>query len=68
MANAKTKTARVVKVRKKQIGKSNYKRDKSRKALKPGKRISRNKKTYYESRRNRSDKKKGLMKRTFKKK
>lgn len=34
---------------------SNPEADKKRKALKPGKRISRNGKVYYESRRNRSD-------------
>ena len=38
-----------------QIGKSNTKRDKARKAMPPGKRISKTGKTYYERRRSRSD-------------
>ena len=61
----KCKVAKVIKVSKKQIGKSNQKRDKARKALKPGKRLSRNKKVYTERRTNRSDIKKGLLKRKF---
>lgn len=40
-----------------QVGKSDKVRDESRKALMPGKRISKTGKTYWESRRNRSDKK-----------
>ncbi len=38
-----------------QTGKSNIKRDKVRKAMPPGKRISNKGKEYYESRKNRSD-------------
>lgn len=68
MANRKTKTARVIKISKSMKGKSNYKRDKPRRALKPGKRKSRDGKIYYERRRNRSDIKKGLRKKTFKSK
>ncbi len=60
----KKKVARVIKVRDRQIGKSSKKRDLSRKALKPGKRRSRNGKIYYENRRNRSDKK-GQGQKTF---
>lgn len=44
-----------VKVVKKQTGKSVYKRDKRRVALKPGKRRSIRNKVYWETRRNRSD-------------
>jgi len=58
------KTAKVIKVSKRQIGKSVQKRDKKLKALKPGKRLSRNKKEYYELRKNRSDRK-GLKKKDF---
>jgi len=61
----KTKTAKVIKVRDRQIGKSKKKRDTPRKALKPGKRRSRNGKIYYENRKNRSDKK-GQGQKTFK--
>ena len=39
----------------KQVGKSNYERDVSRKALLSGKRISKSGNTYWETRRNRSD-------------
>ena len=39
----------------KQVGTSNKKRDESRKALRPGKRISKTGKIYWEQRRNRSD-------------
>lgn len=39
----------------KQIGKTSKKIDASRKALAPGKRISKNGKEYYERRKNRSD-------------
>jgi len=47
-----------VKVSKKQIGHvKSIKADRRRKALTPGKRISRNGKIYYERRKNRSDKK-----------
>lgn len=38
-----------------QTGKTNVKRDKARKALPPGKRISKTGKIYYEGRKNRSD-------------
>jgi len=42
----------------KQVGKSNTKRDSQRKALPPGKRkAKKSKKTYYETRKNRSDRK-----------
>ncbi len=40
----------------KQVGTSNKKRDESRKALAPGKRISKTGKIYWETRSNRSDK------------
>ena len=46
---------KVVKKAEHQTGTSNKKRDKVRKALPPGKRISRTGKTYYEYRRNRTD-------------
>jgi hypothetical protein len=42
-------------IRDTQTGTSNKKRDKSRDALLPGKRISRTGKIYYEGRKNRSD-------------
>lgn len=58
------KIAKVVKPTKSQTGKSMQKRDKPRKALKPGKRISRTGKTYTERRKNRSDRK-GLNKKKF---
>ena len=61
----KKKVAKVIKVRERQIGKSSKKRDLSRKALKPGKRKSRNGKIYYENRKNRSDQK-GQIQKTFK--
>jgi len=61
----KIKIAKVIKVRKRQIGTSVTSRDKSRKALKPGKRLSRNKKIYYENRKSRSDKN-GLKIKAFK--
>lgn len=49
--------ARVIKVSKKQTGKTkSIKADKKRKAMKPGKRISKTGNIYYERRRNRSDK------------
>jgi len=51
---------RVIKVSKTQIGKSKTSYDKRKHALKPGKRISRTGKVYYERRRNRSDKGKYL--------
>lgn len=38
-----------------QVGKSNFDRDVARKSLVPGKRISKSGKTYWETRRNRSD-------------
>jgi len=62
----KTKTSRVVRISRKQIGSSDFPRDKVRKALKPGKRISRNDKPYTENRKNRSDTKGGLLKKKFK--
>jgi len=52
---SKRRHPRVIVVSKHQIGKSVRKIDKRRKALKPGKRISKNGKVYYESRKNRSD-------------
>ena len=45
-----------LRVSKYQIGTSNKKRDITRKALAPGKRISKAGKIYYENRKNRSDK------------
>jgi len=57
----------VLKVSKNQIGKSVRHRDLPRKALKPGKRLSRNNKVYYEKRKNRSDPR-GQKSKTFKKK
>jgi len=39
----------------KQVGTSNKKRDESRKALMPGKRVSKSGKVYWETRKNRSD-------------
>jgi len=48
--------AKVLSIAKKQAGKSNKKMDKKRKAMAPGKRISKNGKIYYETRKNRSDK------------
>ncbi len=60
----KKKVAKVIKVRDRQIGTSKKKRDTPRKALKPGKRRSRNDKIYYENRKNRSDKK-GQTQKTF---
>ena len=39
----------------KQVGKSNASKDKSRKALKPGKRVSKSGNIYWETRKNRSD-------------
>ena len=38
-----------------QVGKTNISRDKKRKAMPPGKRISKTGKIYYEGRKNRSD-------------
>jgi len=46
---------RVVKVKRRQTGKSNLKHDKRHHALAPGKRVSRSGKVYYEYRANRSD-------------
>jgi hypothetical protein len=51
---------RVIKIYKTQIGTSKTSYDKKRHALKPGKRISRTGKVYYERRKNRSDKGKWL--------
>ncbi len=51
----KKKKPQVVYGDKKQHGKTDIFRDKRRKALPPGKRISKTGKPYYESRRNRSD-------------
>lgn len=62
----KTKISRVLKISLRQIGSSNLVRDRKRKALKPGKRLSRDENIYYETRRNRSDSKDGLRKRVFK--
>ena len=58
----KVKGPAVLKASKHQIGTTNEKRDKSRKAMKPGKRVSKKGNIYYEYRRNRSDKspRKGL--------
>lgn len=53
----KCKTAKVIKASEKQVGKSVQSRDKKRKALKPGKRVSRDGNIYYERRKNRSDRK-----------
>ncbi len=64
---SKKKISKVIKVRDRQIGKSKTKVDRRRKALKPGKRRSRNGKIYYENRKNRSDKKDQTQK-TFKSK
>lgn len=46
---------KVVKIVNHQLGKTNIKRDKVRKAISPGKRISKTGKVYYEYRKNRSD-------------
>ena len=52
------KKPKVVYVKNRQIGKrKSIKRDRQRKALPPGKRISKRGKAYYEYRRNRTDKK-----------
>ena len=48
---------KVIKASKRQTGNSNLKKDKKRIALKPGKRVSKSGKTYFEYRANRSDKK-----------
>ena len=50
------KLPRVIEVTKTQVGKTDRKRDMKRKAMPPGKRISKNGKIYYERRKNRSDK------------
>jgi len=56
------KVPRTVRVSKRQSGKrKSVKADKKRKAMQPGKRISKNYKIYWETRRNRSDKKKSLL-------
>ena len=47
--------SRVVKPKHHQTGKTNKKRDKPRKAMKPGYRVSKRGKRYYEGRANRSD-------------
>ena len=52
--NRKRKTKLVYEY-KSQTGKSKTKLDKKRKALAPGKRVSKNGKVYYERRKNRSD-------------
>ena len=49
---------KVLKIVKRQTGKTNTKADKKRTALKPGLRLSKNKKKYWETRRNRSDRNK----------
>jgi len=46
---------RTTKSKRRQTGRSNKRKDRKRKAMKPGKRLSKNKKVYYEYRRNRSD-------------
>lgn len=46
---------RVLKVARKQTGKSDYARDRQRRALKPGLRRTSRGTTYYEARKNRSD-------------
>lgn len=50
------KNGRTVRRTTSQTGRTTTSRDSERRALAPGKRISRNGKTYYETRRNRSDK------------
>lgn len=50
-----TEYGKVIKVLKHQTGKTNLMIDKTRKAMQPGKRISRTGKIYWESRKNRSD-------------
>jgi hypothetical protein len=55
---AKKKGGLVLKPAKKTRGKSKTKADAKRKALQPGKRLSRTGKVYYETRTNRADKKK----------
>lgn len=52
----KKKKPQVVYKRDRQVGSSNVYRDSRRKAMPPGKRISKTGKIYYEMRRNRSDK------------
>lgn len=54
LAMAKAKGGIVLR-RAKQTGSSNFKADGKRKAMAPGKRLSRNGNVYYESRKNRSD-------------
>ena len=49
------RTPKVLKASKRQTGKSHLKADKRRQALKPGKRVSKTGKIYYEYRRNRSE-------------
>ncbi len=52
----KTKTGRILKASTRQTGKrKSIEKDRKRKALAPGKRISKNGNIYYERRRNRSD-------------
>ena len=53
----KTKTPIAVKVVGKQRGRSKISKDRKRKAMPPGMRISKTGKVYYEYRKNRSDKK-----------
>jgi len=52
----KRKLPRTVKAVKYQTGKTVKRKDVKRSALKPGKRLSKSGKTYYETRKNRSDK------------
>lgn len=52
----KNRVGKTIKVAKHQTGWTIIPLDKERKALKPGKRLSKNGKIYYEYRRNRSDK------------
>ena len=53
----RTKKPKIVYIKNRQIGSSDLKKDRKRKALPPGKRISKYGKVYYEYRKNRSDKK-----------
>jgi len=48
---------RVLKATTRQMGRSDLARDRQRKAMRPGKRRSRTGRVYYETRKNRSDKK-----------
>ena len=52
----KARLPRTTKVSKTQTGRSNTAADKKRTAMKPGRRLSKSGKVYFENRRNRSDK------------